>query len=523
MALWLALLSGVLLSASFPVLDISFLAWVAFIPLLVAVEAFSPRRAFLVGWLSGCVASVGILYWVTISIHTYGKVPLLLSGLLMLLLSVYTGVYTGLFCALLRLHPHWMSRPLSFTLKASFLWTALELLRTYAFSGFPWALLGYSQYRVLSLIQIADLTGVYGVSFLIVLVNASLYMLLRYGLSRRSSAERVAFFPLLPSLLLALLSLTVVFAYGGWRLASSPGTGPAATTVTVGIVQGNIDQSHKWDARYRDETMRIYKDLTRKITEEADGVDLVVWPEAAVPFFFQEEILPRDDLKAFVKDRRVSLLFGSPAITISSEGRPLLTNSAYFLSPQGEVLSRYDKLHLVPFGEYVPLSGVLFFINKLVEGIGDFIPGERVTVMGMEKGKFGVVICFEVIFPHLVRQFVREGADFMVTITNDAWFGRSSAPYQHFSLVIFRAVENRVPFVRAANTGISGVIDQWGRVQRETEIFVPASFTEKIGGEQHRTFYTVFGDLFASLCAIIASVLLLRDITRLSTPGGRKT
>jgi len=181
-----------------------------------------------------------------------------------------------------------------------------------------------------------------------------------------------------------------------------------------------------------------------------------------------------------------------------------LLNSAFLVSADGRILDRYDKIHLVPFGEYIPLRDILWFLNKLVVGIGDFLPGNAPEVMQGPGGRFGVVICFEVIFPDLVRHFVDLGADYMVTITNDAWFGRSSAPYQHFSMVVLRAVENRVYFARAANTGISGFIDPFGHVLQRSGIFTEATLTGEIRTGGPRSFYTAYGDLFAYACVILA-------------------
>ena len=206
-------------------------------------------------------------------------------------------------------------------------------------------------------------------------------------------------------------------------------------------------------------------------------------------------------LTDFARENNIYLLFGSPAVKDYNK----LLNRAYLISPKGEILSRYDKMHLVPFGEYVPLTKLLFFINKMVEGIGDFTSGEEYSVMKTDGGRFGVVICYEIIFPELVREFVKKDANFMTTITNDAWFGKSSAPYQHFSMAVFRAIENRVPVVRAANTGISGTIDSLGRIKKATDIFVETYITDEIeiSKEHKKTFYTRYGDIFSYICTLL--------------------
>src|SRR5436309_315013 len=283
----------------------------------------------------------------------------------------------------------------------------------------------------------------------------------------------VSFFVML--LLAGYCALTVALAaglvafvvdYGYWRL--DPRNNPTNEhSLRIGLVQPNIDQAQKWDVAFRRQSIDRYKKLTGQVVQE---VDLVVWPEAATPFFFDVETDYREELLRFVRERGVPLLFGSPALDSKSEGSPRLFNSAYLVSSTGTVLDRYDKVHLVPFGEYVPLKPVFFFLNKLVVGLGDFVPGSDPRVMSGPSGHLGVVVCFEVIFPNLVRQFVDRGAYYMVTITNDAWFGRTSAPYQHFAMVVFRAVENRVPCARAANTGSSGFIAAEGHILRTTDI-----------------------------------------------------
>jgi len=301
--------------------------------------------------------------------------------------------------------------------------------------------------------------------------------------------------------------LVLGVAIWGYRRAAAAEWTREGTPVRVGMIQGNVDQAQKWDVVFRREAIDRHKKLTNQVVRE---VDLVVWPEAATPFFFEVETDYREELLRFVRDRGVPLLFGSPAMDSRTAGGPRLFNSAYLVSGGGVVLDRYDKVHLVPFGEYVPLKPILFFLGKLVEGIGDFVPGSGPRVMSGPNGHLGLVICFEVIFPDLVRQFVDRGADYMVTITNDAWFGRTSAPYQHFAMVVFRAVENRVPFARAANTGISGFIDAEGHILRTTELFVESALSGEVRLGGQRTFYTAYGDLFTLGCAILTLFVAAR-------------
>jgi apolipoprotein N-acyltransferase len=248
------------------------------------------------------------------------------------------------------------------------------------------------------------------------------------------------------------------------------------------------------------------------LTREQAGqpLDLIVWPEAAMPFFFERDTAHREELLDFVVRGGTPLLFGSPAVESRGNERPRLYNSAYLVAADGAVRGRYDKLHLVPFGEYVPLERLLFFVNKMVDGIGEFVPGTEATVFALDRFRLGVMICFEVVFPELTRAAVQNGATLMAAITNDAWFGRSAAPYQHLDMVVFRAVENRVPFARAANTGISGFIDATGRLITTSDLFAPATRVAPMVPRTETTWYTRYGDAFAWFCAALVLAVLAR-------------
>ena len=513
----LAATTGILLPYCFPKYDMGLLAWVALVPLHIALDGISRRtQAFWLGWLSGIIASTGIMSWVVTAMHTYGKVPLVFSYGIMLLLTAYLGLYVALYSA----GVVWfrMLVPRYGLFAAPCLWVTLELLRTYVLSGLPWSLLGYSQYRQLDLIQIADHLGVYGVSFLIVLTNvalAELYLWLM-PLFRGFRPARLPWELVTTAGILVSLS----WAYSTSLIASDAVSRPQAT-LQVGVVQPNIDQAIKWDQAFRDETLRRYDRLTESF---GYGADLVVWPEAATPFIYEREPLYQLKLVDMANRASAPLLFGSPAVRFDADRKPFLLNSAYLLSPDGELLGRYDKQHLVPFGEYIPLkSSLLFFLEKMVEGIGDFQAGPGPTILSFQlkesegatvarRVKFGVVICYEVIFPDLVRRMATAGAEFLVTITNDAWFGDSSAPSQHFSMVVFRSVENHLAFARAANTGISGFIDPVGRIIEASPIFTQAALQAEIPIRQTKTFYSRHGDVFAYGCMLISLLFCLYGI-----------
>jgi apolipoprotein N-acyltransferase len=274
----------------------------------------------------------------------------------------------------------------------------------------------------------------------------------------------------------------------------------------VAVVQGNIEQDRKWEREYQDATLSRYEALTRKAV--AAGAELVVWPETAAPFYFQEAGPQRRRLLEIGRRNGAFLLFGSPAYA-GSGAAARLYNRAYLISPAGTVVGHYDKIRLAPFGEYVPFGRLLFFVDKLVEGIGDFAAGTEYKVLGIPQGRFGVLICYEDIFPDLTRRFVLGGADFLVNITNDAWFGRTSAPYQHLVMAAFRAVENRVPLVRATNTGVSAFIAIDGKIEKRTELFRPAVRVADLAWPAvGPTFYTRRGDVFARLSGLVAAIVL---------------
>ncbi|HEY5648786.1 MAG TPA: apolipoprotein N-acyltransferase [Nitrospiria bacterium] len=491
----LSFLSGILLFFSFPRQDLGALAWVALVPLLWALDSQTPRKSFGLAYLTGLVFFLGTVHWVTNTMTRYGGMPPALSYPVMFLLVAYLALYFGFFGLLLSFlrsrlnaHPVWLLAPI--------IWCALEFVRTHALSGFPWAALGYSQYRYLPVIQIADVTGVAGVSFLLVLVNASIAEIIR-AFGNREPIRTWG----IPALT-AVLSVVLTLSYGAFRISQdSAATGG---TIRTGVVQANIPQDVKWDDAFREETISRYERLTRGLfSEEAE---LIIWPEAAMPFLLEENPAFRKRVAGLAREGKTPLLVGSPALVRNTDDIKL-TNSAYLLSGEGKTLGRYDKIHLVPFGEYIPFSSILFFIEKMVEGIGDFIPGREYTLLEIPPGRIGTVICYEVIFPGLVRKIVREGADLMTTITNDAWFGDSSAPDQHFSMVVFRAVENRISFARAANTGISGFIDRTGRILQSSPTFVMAAMAEDLPLRTQTTVFTRFGDFFSILCVIISVVL----------------
>jgi apolipoprotein N-acyltransferase len=491
-----ALASGIALVFSFPPFDLFPLAFLALVPFLVSLWPMTPGRAFKAGLFMGIPYFFGTQYWIYHSVHYYGGMPLVPSLAVVLLLSLYQSLYTGLFGLIFSLKMKKTALPA--LLLAPVLWVVLELLRSYAFTGFPWSSIGYSQYRFLPFVQFADITGLYGVSFMVVAVNGAVANLF---LTRRRQQDK-PLFHLAPTIIgqaTLALALLAVFLYGHYRLNEvRPGH-----EFRAAVVQGNIRQDLKWDPSYMRNVMSIYEDLTASLSPLKPS--FIVWPETALPFYFGTDAALTEELVGFQRSLDAYLLFG--AITVKDENT--LLNSAIMLDKSGNVSYTYDKIHMVPFGEYIPLKSVLFFLDKLVVGIGDYASGEEYTKAETPFGRYGTLICFEIIFPGQVRKFYKDGGDFIVNITNDAWFGETAGPYQHFSMAVFRAVENRKPVIRAANTGISGFIDSSGRIRGKTPLFRRLALMEDIRTDSTRTFYSRYGDLFAYLCIIVTVLLLV--------------
>jgi len=498
----LAVLSGVLVALSFPKPALSLLAWFAFVPLLMSLGKKDPEKAFKLGFVCGATAFAGLLYWLNIVMVTYGKLHWSVSVCLYLLLVAYLALFVAV--------PVWLMRRgelagVSPLVSLPVLWVGLEYLRSFFLSGFPWASLGYSQFRTLPLIQVADITGMYGLSFVIILANVVIYRILRglFGQERTGYPTRGA--------LVLLVLLVAMVAYGFYRLHQQEEGEP----FKVALIQGNISQDVKWDPAFQEATVAIYERLSRQAVADG-GIDLVVWPESAAPFFFQNDPTYSPRIWNLARELHTPLVFGSPAVEKDEQGRHFF-NSAFLLSSGGEQLGRSDKIHLVPFGEYVPLARFIPFVHKLVEGVGDFSPGKQAIPLNTGKGVIGVLVCFEGIFPELSRAYVQAGARLLVNISNDAWYKRSSAPYQHLSMTVFRAVENRVPLVRATNTGITAIIDSRGHVRGATRLFQEAVLTGEVRLGTSNTFYSRYGDLFAGLCLAGTAVVGLLGFRRKKT------
>lgn len=501
-----AAIAGFILVFAFPPFDYGFTAWIALVPLMHALDGAGKKKAFLLGLLFGSVFFLGTVYWVVNSMYYYGGVPVSVSILIMLLLVATLGLYTGLFGLLFSMTSGVNSM---FTLAlAPCLWVSIEYLRGYVpYFGFPWILIGYSQTPYLPVVQIADITGVWGISFLIAAVNTAIYLFLKATLAKEMRL------PVKEVLVISAL-LILIIAYGFIRIREVDRSVASWKELKVGIIQGSIDQGLKWNSAFEEETVRIYRDLSGRAGKE--GADLIVWPETAVPFYLGNEPVRGALIGDIAKEAGSYILTGSPSYNYNSgSGAVSYFNSAYLLAPTGKILGRYDKIHLVPYGEYVPFKRFLPFIKKLTVGVGEFSSGPGPAPIGFDGGKIGTLICFESIFPEIAGGSVRAGATILANITNDAWFGKTSAPYQHFEMSILRAVENRVFLLRAANTGISAVVDPVGRVREKTGLFIQDTIVDNIRLRQGPlTFYSEYGDILVYACILISSVFISSKFLR---------
>ena len=465
-------------------------------------KPLTTRRALILGLLSGAVYFSGTLYWLVDTMTTFGGLPtagaIFAAGVLVAYLSLFPAVFAGVLAVL---HRRLGDRAL---LLAPSIWITTELGRQYVWDGFPWALLGYSQVTVLPIAQMASVIGVYGVSGLLALVATST----AYLLVERSAASWRA----------AAASIALVAAIGTWgevRLRSSALL-THGTPVRVGVLQGNVPQDQKWDPTNRTAISQRYLAMTRQAL--AQGATFIMWPESATPLPFEQDIIAGSAIRRLAVESKATLLIGSDqvepikAATPGEKAEARYYNAAFLVKPDGTVGAVYRKMHLVPFGEYVPLQSVLFFAGPIIGAVAEFssfTPGTVPVLLPVGDHVASTAICYEVIYPDLMRRFVRDGSELLTTITNDAWYGTSSAAYQHWAQASMRAIEEGRFLARAANTGISGFVDPYGRVLAKTALFEQDGVVQDVRFLKDRTIYSRIGDLVAWLSLAVTVGALL--------------
>jgi len=457
---------------------------------------------FFLGLLTGIVYFTGTLYWITGVMVVYGGITSWVGVLINAALIVYLSVFPALFAVVVR---RIVQRGGPWAMMWSpFVWIAGEVGRTYVFTGFPWVLLGYSQTTVLPVAQFASIAGVYGLSLLVAAMSAAAVIAMDRTVARRAIPIAVVF-----------VLIIVVAVWGSRRVAQGALT-REGEAVKVGLLQGNVDQAIKWDPAQATSIFDEYLRATRQAIFQ--GANVVIWPESSIPFRFDEDPAGAAQLRTLAKQANVPILFGSDQFEWRQAGNTRVIdrmyNAAYLLRADGTTGGTYRKMHLVPFGEYVPFQKLLFFAAPLTEEVGTFSPGLTPDLLPINGHPVSVAICYEVVYPALVRQFVTAGSELLTTITNDAWFGPTSAPYQHFEQASMRAIEEGRYLVRAANTGISGVVDPYGRVLARSGIYQPAVVVAEARFLRHRTVYARYGDVVAYLSVALSFALLVAPSRR---------
>jgi apolipoprotein N-acyltransferase len=481
-------LSGILLVLSFPSFDFSLAAWVALVPLLYQLSQSTPRQGLVGGAVMGVVCHIGLVYWTSEVMVQYGGLSRPVSIAVLMTLVAYLTVFTMVFGGLAALA--WRLDGLRTVVVIPFVWVGLEYFRAYPWGGFPWCLLGYSQVGVLPVIQAASVTGIHGISLLIALVNVTIvYCLTGPGIKKALLAGAPV-----------LMLLAAVLGFGFSELSKTV----PEPTYPVAVVQGSVLQEHKWDPSYASKIYSDHINLSWQAVQQ--GARLVIWPESSTPFHFDGSPTLAEHMKSFTRQSNVYLLFGSDDIDFheAEEGGGYTAyNGAKLITPEGDVTLRYYKNILVPFGEYVPMRWLFFFAESLMEGVSDFTSGGEILVASVDQGKVGTYICYEAIYPDLIRRFVKNGAGLLINLTNDAWFGRSSAPHQHLNMAVARAVETRRYMVRAANTGISAIVDPYGRVLKQSDLFTQEVVSGKITFRSDETPFVRYGNIVAYSSAIL--------------------
>lgn len=491
-------LSGAFTGLAFPKFDFMFLGWISLIPLFYALVPRRPRQAFVLGLTAGTSFYLVLLYWIPAVPAYYGGLSLPFSLLIYFLFAIFLALFWAFPCVVISLIERRF--PFIVFILIPLLWVTFEYAVTHILTGFPWGLLAYSQYKDLYLIQTAAFTGVYGISFILVFFQSMIVLFLK---SKKKAWLISAFIFILFIHILGIITIKKTF--------------PAQNGFKAAVIQGNVPSSIQWDItpeQTQNELFLQHLDLSRQAVQE--GARLLVWPELSVPLCFscnyglyQEYKI---ELTQFARSMNVTLVLGT--YETAYEGDNILYfNSAVTLMPDGKY-SQYNKMHLVPFGEYTPYKTVFSFIANFTHAIGELTPGDRITFHHFNNIRFGTPICYEIIFPALVRRFCLGGAEFLVTLTNDGWYGTSSAPYQHFSMAVFRAVENRRYLLRAATTGISGIIDPYGRILKKSSLNQQVYLTEQISEIKKMTVYSRYGDWFSYLSLTISALYLILSLIK---------
>lgn len=490
----LAGLSAALVVISFPYFSLYPLIFISLLGFIYSIDkSESIKEAALGGFIYGFLVNLGAFYWLIETINNYSNLGTALGAVGLLFYALYGSL---LFVIISSLSFYIRKRSnFSFFVFFPFLFAAGEYLFPVIF---PWQI-GACLYPLIPLIQICDITGIYGVSYLVVLINAFLYLAVTKLKWREFYKEACIVF--------VLLIITLTY---GFIQSHKYSNDPSKDEMKITVIQPNIDLEEKKGYFDNEQDMLIAYNKHVKLTENvlSNNSDIYIWPETALPFtytdfgYYTGKFL--DDLKRL----QITLLTGA----VARDGYTYF-NRALVFDEAANLIGKYNKINLLIFGEYIPFSETFPFLKNLIEGPGDFQAGKFIDPIKVGPSKIIIPICYEIIKPRLIRKLLTDKANLIINITNDAWFGDTTCPYTHFMLSIFRAIENRIPIVRATNTGITAFVDNTGKIVKRTKLFKAAILTDNVKIKKYSTFYRKFGDVFAILCCII-SVFFIISIFR---------
>ena len=508
------LLSALMLVVVFPPYGLTFMVWFAFVPLFFVIDDQPFKKVFLRSYLCGTVFFLFLVYWL-VFVTSVGTIFLIL----------YLGLYFAFFCCSIVYIKKVLK--IGFIMSAPLLWGLTEYLRATVMTGFPWDNLGYAFYTDKAICQFVEIVGVRGLSMLALLGNTIVYWAMKRVVIAVKDKKPVWLSVRLPLVVLAVFFVFLIFIrqWGNDRIeyfrTLEEKSIAEHVPLKAALVQANIAQEIKWDSDSKQKILAQYERLTKKAAKS--NPDLIVWPESSLPGFFQFDEKETYCIYKLLKELKIPMLFGGNRIALVGDNH-YYYNSAYYVMPetgeaQMELAGIYDKIHLVPYGEYIPNKK---FLTKIFPGLESVVPfedfsaGQKIELLTLKDFNFGVSICFEDIFPELIKEIPAQGADFIVNVTNDAWYLRTGAPYQHFYMASFRAIENRVPFVRCSNTGVTGYVNSYGETsllygEKSSLIFdegvLFVDIPKRINSEN--TFYTQHGEVFLYWASAFSILLLL--------------
>ena len=496
-------ITAILMSFAYPKPGLWFLAWIGMTPMLMLTFQSSQKESFYLGWACGFLHHIITMYWVPPATSINGNIPLPAAWAALIVLFIYLAIFWGIFFALVS---RTRGTGLFICLACPLFWVVLEFIKDHVLTGIPWLNMAYTQPPASPQSQIADILGISGISFVLIMANTSAAQGIHAVIKKKNWKSIIAPF------LIFIPVLTCVLWYGHSRLQAFNNI-RGKDTMKAAVIQANIPQDVKWSKEFVIDTIDHYTMLTKKAAPYAP--ELIIWPETATPFYFGHN---EEETAYMIKNLEFMdafLFFGTPSYAYINN-KLVFFNRGYLLDKSKKIAGIYDKVKLVPFAEYVPLKNILFFVDKLVASVGDFMPGKEHFIMNLDSVKFGALICYEAVFPYIARKYCNNGANFLINITNDGWFGTTWGPYQHSHISRFRAIENRIFMIRAANTGISGFISPDGRYKKMLNLEkegilaynIPLKRINTRQGDA-RTFYTKYGDLWVYSMIILFIILVV--------------